>query len=149
MLGNWKNVKHESYNYTNCHWCFWYSHQRIIKGTRGLRNKEDEWRPPKLLYHWERPEYREETWKLEGTYCYLNPSERPSTNDDMKNFQGINNNNMLKPASVLENYTHTLLWDLDIRTDHLISTRGPDLIITMKKREFAKLSALLSRLTAE
>ena len=27
---------HESDNYTNCDWCFWYSHQSIIKGTGGL-----------------------------------------------------------------------------------------------------------------
>ena len=26
----------EGENYTNRDWCFWYSHQRIIKGTRGL-----------------------------------------------------------------------------------------------------------------
>ena len=26
-------------NYTNYDWCFWYSHQRIIKGIRGLGNK--------------------------------------------------------------------------------------------------------------
>ena len=32
-----KTVEYESDNYTN--WCFWYSHQRIIKGTGGLGNK--------------------------------------------------------------------------------------------------------------
>ena len=26
-------------NYTNRDWCFWYSHQRIIKGTGGLRGR--------------------------------------------------------------------------------------------------------------
>ena len=26
-------------SYTNCNWCYWYSHQRIIKGTGGLGNK--------------------------------------------------------------------------------------------------------------
>ena len=36
---------------------------------------------------------------------------------------------MNKPASVLGNDTHKLLWDVDIHTDHLISTRRPDLII--------------------
>ena len=30
------NMEHESDNYTNRDWCFWYSHQRIIKGTGGL-----------------------------------------------------------------------------------------------------------------
>ena len=29
-------MEHEGDNYTNLDWCFWYSHQRIIKGTGGL-----------------------------------------------------------------------------------------------------------------
>ena len=57
---------------------------------------------------------------------------------------------MHNPTPVLENNTHKLLWDFDIYTDHLISARRPDLIITNKKeRELAKLSTLLSRLTTE
>ena len=57
---------------------------------------------------------------------------------------------MHNPASVLENVTHKLLWDFDIQTDYIISAKRPDLIITNnKKREFAKLSTLLSRLTTE
>ena len=38
------------------------------------------------------------------------------------------------PAPVLENNTHKLLWDFDIKTDHLISVRRPDLIIIKKKK---------------
>ena len=58
---------------------------------------------------------------------------------------------MQKSAPVLENRTHKLLWDFDIHTNHLISARRPDLIIInkKKKREFAKLSTLLSWLTTE
>ena len=41
---------------------------------------------------------------------------------------------MHNPSPVLENNTHKLLWDFDIRTDHLISARRPDLIINKKKR---------------
>ena len=52
-------------------------------------------------------------------------------------------------APVLENDTHKLPWDFDIYTDHLISARRLDLIIINKKRETAKLSTLLSRLTTE
>ena len=56
-------------------------------------------------------------------------------------------------ASLRENDTHKLLWDFDIQTDHLIlriSARRPDLIIiNKKKRDLAKLSTLLSRLTTE
>ena len=58
---------------------------------------------------------------------------------------------MHNPAPVLENDAHKLRWDFDIHTDHLISTRRPDLITNKKKRkkEAAKLSTLLSRLTTE
>ena len=61
---------------------------------------------------------------------------------------------MHNPALVLENDTYKFLWDLDIKTDHLISTRRPDLIIINNKkkknpRKSAKLSTSLSRLTTE
>ena len=36
---------------------------------------------------------------------------------------------MHNTASVLENDTHKFIWDFDIQTNHLISTRRPDLII--------------------
>ena len=38
-------------------------------------------------------------------------------------------------APILENYTHKLLWDLDIHKGHRISTRRPDLITINKKRK--------------
>ena len=57
---------------------------------------------------------------------------------------------MHNPALVLENDTHKLLWDFNIQTDQLIPARRPDLILINKnKREFAKLSTLLSRLASE
>ena len=57
---------------------------------------------------------------------------------------------MHNPAPVLENNSHKFQWDFDIQTDHLISARRPDLIIINKtKREFAKLSTLLSYQTTE
>ena len=42
---------------------------------------------------------------------------------------------MHNPAPVFENDTHKLLWNFDIHTDHLISARRPDLIITNKKKK--------------
>ena len=33
-----KAVEHESDNYTNCKWCYWYSHQRIDKRNGGVGN---------------------------------------------------------------------------------------------------------------
>ena len=57
---------------------------------------------------------------------------------------------MHNPQPVLENDTHKLLWEFNIHTDHLISARRPDItIINNEKRELAKLSTLLSRLTTE
>ena len=39
---------------------------------------------------------------------------------------------------VLEKETHNLLWDFEIRTDHLISARRPDIgIYNNKNRESA------------
>ena len=42
---------------------------------------------------------------------------------------------MHKPESVLMNETLKLLWNFEIQTDHQISTRRPDLIIILKKKE--------------
>ena len=33
-----KTIEYEGENYTNFGWCFWYSHQRIIRGTGGIEN---------------------------------------------------------------------------------------------------------------
>ena len=46
---------------------------------------------------------------------------------------------MHNPSPVLENNTHKHLWDFDVQTDHLISTRRP-YNNQQQKREFAKLS---------
>ena len=43
------------------------------------------------------------------------------------------------PATVLENNTHKLLWNFGIHTDHVISARGPDLIIINKKKRTWKI----------
>ena len=46
---------------------------------------------------------------------------------------------MHNPAPVLENDTHKLLWDFDIRTDNLISARRPDHIIINTKKKICKI----------
>ena len=48
-------------------------------------------------------------------------------------FDHTNKRYMHNPAFALENESHKLLWDFEIQTDHLISTRRPDLIIINKK----------------
>ena len=45
---------------------------------------------------------------------------------------------MHNPAPVLENNPHKLIWDFDIQTDHLISTRRPDLIIINNNKKKKK-----------
>ena len=35
-----KNMEHEGGNYNNRDWCFWYSHQKVIKRNGGLGNKQ-------------------------------------------------------------------------------------------------------------
>ena len=42
---------------------------------------------------------------------------------------------MHNPAPVLENDTHKILWDFNIKTDYLIPARRPDLIIIYNKKE--------------
>ena len=51
------------------------------------------------------------------------------------NFDHTNKWYMHNQVPVLENDTHELLLDFDIRTDHQISARRPDLIIINKKKE--------------
>ena len=46
---------------------------------------------------------------------------------------------MHNPESVQENETHKLLWGSVIQTDHLISTRRPDLIIIKKKERTCRI----------
>ena len=42
---------------------------------------------------------------------------------------------MYDPESTLENEIHKLLWDFEIKTDHLISARRSDLKIINKKKK--------------
>ena len=67
----------------------------VTKGLlKGLEDLEvaNEWRPFKLQHYWERPEYWEESWRLEENCCHSNFNERPSANADVKNSQGVNKN---------------------------------------------------------
>ena len=45
---------------------------------------------------------------------------------------------MYKPESVQENEIHKLLWDFEIKTDHLILVRWQNLIIINKKKKKKK-----------
>ena len=68
----------------------------ITKGLlKGLEDLElaAEWRLSKWQHYWEQPENREESWRLEKTCSHLNSSEKPSAKTDVKNSQGVNNDN--------------------------------------------------------
>ena len=41
---------------------------------------------------------------------------------------------MHNPESVQENETHKVVWDFKLPTDHLISTKRPDLVIDKKEK---------------
>ncbi len=57
---------------------------------------------------------------------------------------------MHNPEPVLEHDTHKLLWDFDIRTDHLLLAKRQDLIIiNQKKKESAKLLIFFFRQTTD
>ena len=42
---------------------------------------------------------------------------------------------MHNPTPVLENETYKVLWDIEIQTDHLISSRWPELVIIKKEKK--------------
>ena len=85
-------MEHESDDYTNCNRCSWYSHQRIIKGTGGLRNKRTSGDHPNY-YIIVISQNTEKSPGDEKTCCHSNFSEISSANADMKNSQRVNNNN--------------------------------------------------------
>ena len=45
-----------------------------------------EWRPSKRQHQYQ-PEYWEESWRLEETFCYSNSGEKPLANADVKDSQ--------------------------------------------------------------
>ena len=49
-------------------------------------------------------------------------------------FDHSKNKYMHNPESFQENETYKLPWDFKLQTYHLISARGPDLVIVNKKR---------------
>ena len=69
--------------------------------------------------------------ELKKACCHSNSAERLSATADGKNSQGVSNNNNNNNNN---NARHKLLWDFNIKTDHLIPARRPDLIIIKKKR---------------
>ena len=69
----------------------------ITKGLlKDLEDLEVGGQNDKWEHCWERPEPRDESWRLEETCCHSNSSEKPSANTDAKKPKGVNNNNSRK-----------------------------------------------------
>ena len=66
--------------------------ERLLKGLEDMEIR-GRMATIKLLHYWDRPEYCEKSWRLEETCCHSNPCERPSAYAELKNSQGVNNNN--------------------------------------------------------
>ena len=91
----------------------------VTKGLlKGLEDMEDEWRPSKRQHYWERPEYWEESERLEGTCCHSNSSERPSDVADVKNSKNNNNNNKYVPLEPLILMRKLLIHDRIVRVGY-------------------------------
>ena len=85
----------------------------------------------------DRLEYTDKSWRPEET-----PVKDPKQKLVRKPLKEGDNTNkwyMHNPAPVRENDTHKLLWDFNIKTDHLIPARRPDLKIINKKKRICKI----------
>ena len=75
-------MKHEGDGDTNCNWWSWIKSQRLGK----LEELEIRGRAEPIQTT-DRPEYREESWRLEETCYHSHPSERPSANAGIKKIE--------------------------------------------------------------
>ena len=89
-------VKQESDFYTDSNWCSWYNYRRINKGTSGHGNKRTSEDHPNYSI----VKIDQNTEKSPGDLRRLavtqNSCERKSANTDVKNSQGVNDNNYNK-----------------------------------------------------
>ena len=78
-------MEHESDVYTNCNCVLGTVPKRFLKTLK----LEEKWEPFNLQRYWDRPEYWEDSLRLEETCYQSESSERPSANADVKNSQGV------------------------------------------------------------
>ena len=134
-------MEHDSNSDTKCDQCIWDNLQMIGAGTWGLRNNRTSGDHPnngviKIRQNTENSPG--DLWELNKEITLVWKTFKKVIHWEMcKKFKFDHTNKwyMHHPAPVIENSTHKLLWDFDIHTDHLISARRPDLIITNKKKE--------------
>ena len=90
----------------------------VTKGLlKGLEDLEVGGRVETIQHYWQRPEYGEESWRLEETCCHSNSSQKPSANTDVKNFQRLNNNNNNNNNNNPENKNGKKNDSMDISSD--------------------------------
>ena len=126
-------MDHEGDSETNGKWHTWKHPQRIGKGTGRLRNQRTSRDHPEYSISRSARMLRR-VLKICGDLLSLKDQRETISKRRCVNFQIIIII-MHNPAPVLENDTHKLLWDFDIQTDQVISTRRPDLIIINKKKK--------------
>ena len=73
-------MEHEGDNYTNRDWCFWYSHQKFIKGTGELGNKRTNRDPP----NYDIIENGQNTEKSPGDLRRIAITQTPVKDDQLK-----------------------------------------------------------------
>ena len=118
-----KTMEHESDGDTNCNWRAWNSQWGIGTGTR-IWKLEDEWRQSKLQHYWDRPEYREESCRLEETSSHSDSSGKPSANAGVKKSQ----------MSIMIK-TDKVLWYFEVGTNNSIQSRRQNLVLVNKKEK--------------
>ena len=58
----------------------------------------------KTLIYWRRPEFWEESWRLEDTWCHFNSCEKLSANADVKNSKRVYNYNDITKSQYLKTF---------------------------------------------
>ena len=61
----------------------------LVKWLEDLEKTEEKLRPSRLQHYEDRPEYWEESWRLEETCCHSDSREGLSANAGLKNYPGI------------------------------------------------------------
>ena len=78
-------MEHESDSFTNGNWYTRYSYQRFGTRPGGLENKRTSGDHQNYNIFLDRPEYWEESWRVEENCCHSNSSEKQSADADVKN----------------------------------------------------------------
>ena len=126
-------MEHQSNDDINCNWCARYSHKKIGTGAGGLGNKMTSGDNPNYSIFLDRPDYYEESRRLEETCSHSDSSGKPSANAVLHISRS---KKIIIPKSIVENETLNILWDFEIQTHHLILAGIPDLLLINEKRTY-------------